>query len=146
VIDQRFPCSLAAVHLPAWFAVGFAGVIIFAMAWYWPRLGRPEIPPERRRVRRLSLLFGLVGLCAATIGFGIVDPDARPVPYAMTWFAASVALLIVVLLAVLDAILSMRLHRRAISAMRNERERSLGRAIADARRKQAERTDGESES
>lgn len=125
--------TFAATHMAPWLAVSIAGGLVAVMAWYWPRLGRPEIPAARRRVRRTSLLFSLAGLVAATLGFGIIDPDARRVPYAMTWAAAAMAILVVVLLALVDAVVSLRIHRRAMEAMRRERDASIGKAIADAR-------------
>lgn len=124
---------LAATHMAPWLAVLLSGVLVAAMAWYWPRLGRGDIPAERRRVRRISLMFSLAGLVAATLGFGIIDPDARRVPYALAWLGAGAAILVVILLAIVDAFLSMRLHRKAIRTMRREREVTLGKAIAEAR-------------
>lgn len=125
--------TLAATHLPPWLAILFASLLILAMAWYWPRLGRADIHPQRRQIRRLSLLFSLTGLVAATLGFGVIDPDARPVHYSIAWLAASCAILVVVLLAMLDALLSLRLHQRAIRSAEREHRESLSRAIADAK-------------
>lgn len=124
---------LAATHMAPWLAVSLSGILVAAMAWYWPRLGRGDIPVQRRRVRRISLMFSLAGLMAATLGFGIIDPDARRVPYALAWLAAGVAILVVILLAIVDAFLSMRLHRKAIRTMRQQRDVTLGNAIAEAR-------------
>jgi drug/metabolite transporter (DMT)-like permease len=124
---------LAATHMSPLLTLAFSTVLLFGMAWYWPRLGQPGIPPQRRRVRRASLLFCLVGVIAATLGFGIIDPDARPVPYAFAWLAAATAILVVILLAALDALLSVRLHHRAVSDARRQSAEALGKAIVDAR-------------
>lgn len=124
---------LATTHFEPLVAVGLASVIILAMAWYWPRLSRPEMPVTRRRIRRASLLIGLLGLIAATLGFGIIDPDARPMPYFAAWGAASLAIFVVVMLALLDALVSLRMHRTAMTSMRRERAATLGKAIDEAK-------------
>ncbi len=125
--------TLAVTHLSPGVAVTIASAIILAMAWYWPRLARAEVSVAHRRVRRASLVLGLVGLIGATLGFGIIDPDATPVPYMVAWGAASLAIFGVVMLALLDALISLRLHRAAMGETRRRSAESLARALREAK-------------
>ncbi len=137
--------SLAATHLDPWLTVALAAILLLAMAWYWPRLSAAEMPRVRRRIRRASLLVGCLGIVGAALGFGLIDPDRTPIPYLAAWAGAGLAIGTVVLLAIVDAIVSVHIHRRAMGVMRRESAASLGRAIdeARARRGGGEPDDGE---
>jgi membrane protein YdbS with pleckstrin-like domain len=115
-----------------------AVALLVGMALYWPRLARPEVPPSRRRLRRASLCFGVVAAVAAALGFAMVDPDVHPLPYAIIWAGGLIALFAVVVLAVLDALLTMHLHRAEFRAMRRANADGLGAEVGRLRRKRAE--------
>lgn len=125
--------TLAEVHLPTLPVLAGGAACLVAMAWYWTRLGDADVPPARRTVRRLSLGFGVVAIGAAVFGFGIVDPDVRPMPYVVAWTLGGVALALTVALAVLDAFVSVGLHRRERAEWRRESAERLARAIDEAR-------------
>jgi hypothetical protein len=129
--------NLAATHLDPWLTVSLAAIVLVGMAWYWPRLAAPEIPRIRRRIRRASLLVGLLGVVGAALGFGLIDPDRTPIPYLFAWAGAGLAIGTVVLLAVVDALVSVRIHRQAMGAVRRESAASLGRAIDEVRARRA---------
>jgi hypothetical protein len=95
---------IAVTHLPVAAVVPVACGLLALAAWYWARLGDPRVPAGRRRLRRMSLGAAVAGLPAIAAGFAIVDPDVRPVPYALVWAIALVAILAAVALAMLDAI------------------------------------------
>ncbi len=127
---------VAATHLSPWVTLVLASALLFTMAWYWGRLAGADVHPLRRRIRRASLVFGLLAVVAAALGFGIIDPDATPLPYLFAWLAAALALLGVVLLAMFDAFASIRMHRRELAITRRESADALRRAtdnvIADS--------------
>jgi hypothetical protein len=125
--------TAAATHLDPWLTVTLAAIVLLGMAWYWPRLAAPEIPRLRRRIRRASLLVGCLGVIGAALGFGLIDPDRTPIPYLFAWAGAGLAIGAVVLLAIIDALVSVRIHRRAMGEVRRESARQLGRAIDEAR-------------
>lgn len=112
---------VAEVHLPTLPLLIAGSICLVAIAWYWSKLGEGGVPPVRRAVRRASLACGLVVVVAATYGFGIVDPDVRPRPYVAAWLIGGVALLATILLAVVDAVVSVVLHRRELAEWRAER-------------------------
>jgi len=103
---------IAATHLPAAATVPLALALLAVVGWYWTRLGAAGVPPVRRRLRRASPACALAGLPAVAAGFSIVDPDVRPVPYAIVWTIALAALLAVVALAVVDTLACVGEYRR----------------------------------
>jgi peptidoglycan/LPS O-acetylase OafA/YrhL len=125
--------TLAEVHLPTLPVLAAGAACLLAMAWYWVQLARPDVPPARHIVRRLSLGFGVLAIAVAVFGFGIVDPDVRPMPYVLAWTIGAVALVMSVALAVVDALVSIGLHRRGRAAWQRESAERLVRAVKAAR-------------
>lgn len=113
-------------HLPMPAVVPVACGLLALAAWYWTRLGDPRVPSGRRRLRRMSLGAAVAGLPAVAAGFAIVDPDERPVAYALVWAIALVAILAAVALAMVDAL-------ACLAELRSERRR-----LVDERRKELE--------
>jgi hypothetical protein len=114
---------IALTHLPVLAVVPVACGLLALAAWYWTRLGDPQVPAGRRRLRRISLGAAVAGLPAVAAGFAIVDPDERPVPYAMVWAIALVAILAAVALAMLDAMACLaewRIERRTLDEQRRK--------------------------
>ncbi|MDZ4752897.1 MAG: hypothetical protein SGJ11_00185 [Phycisphaerae bacterium] len=126
----------AATHLSPWLTVVLASALFVAMAWYWTRLADSAVPPVRRRIRRMSLVFALFGVFAAALGFGVIDPDARPLPYVVAWFAAGLGLLSVIVLVMVDTFATFRMHQRDLAAMHRERNVAL---VRDLERRAAAR-------
>ena len=85
------------------------------------------------RQRRLSLGAAVAGLPAVAAGFAIVDPDVRPLAYAITWGIALVAILGAVGLAMLDALVCVVEYRRERTIL-SERGRAGLEATLAARR------------
>lgn len=124
---------IAVTHLPVAAVVPLACGLLGLAAWYWARLGSPGIPAGRRRLRRLSLGAAVAGLPAVAAGFAIVDPDVRPLAYAITWGIALVAILGAVGLAMLDALVCVVEYRRERTIL-SERGRAGLEATLAARR------------
>jgi hypothetical protein len=131
---------IAAVHLDPRITMPIAILVAAGLMWFWFRLGRPEVPASRRRVRRLSVLFMLLSLPAFVRGLSFLD---RKVPadqgdYLLAWSIGLLLALAVFLTACVDILVSMRLHRR-------EYEKEIERAGAElheaVRRRRQEQTE-----
>ncbi|MAI72071.1 hypothetical protein OAL71_02500 [Phycisphaerales bacterium] len=116
-IDQ-LPAGLAIglgqTHLPPWATLAIAAPFLLIGLWYWRRLGRSAVIPVRRRIRRFSLLMGGVATIATVMATGWIDPDVRPISYLSGWAVVMVTLFALVVCAVIDAIVSIRLHQRMV--------------------------------
>jgi MFS family permease len=126
-------------HLPAAAVVPVACGLLALAAWYWTRLGDPQVPAGRRRLRRMSLGAAVAGVPAVAAGFAIVDPDERPVSYALVWAIASVAILAAVALAMLDAIACVAEWRLERQKLLDRRRRDLELTIEARARRGGER-------
>lgn len=121
---------IAVTHLPVVAVVPVACGLLGLAAWYWARLGDPRVPAGRRRLRRISLGAAVAGLPAIAAGFGIVDPDVRPVAYSLVWLIALVAILAAVGLAMVDAVGCLAELRREQVTLREERRREVESTLA----------------
>ena len=128
---------LLETDLPVAIAAPVAGVLAILAIAYWRRLEAPEVPEARRRIRRFSLLLTLVLLPALVWSSSLVDHRADPAAYVGGWLACFAILAMIVLVAVVDALHSLLLHRRE---WRRHRER-----FADAlEAERSQRAGGES--
>lgn len=121
---------IALTHLPMPVVVPVACGLLALAAWYWTRLGDPRMPAGRRRLRRMSLGAAVAGIPAVAAGFAIVDPDERPVAYAMVWAIALVAILAAVVLAMVDSLACLRELRTERRRLVEERRKWLEATIA----------------
>lgn len=121
---------IAVTHLPVFAVVPLACGLLGLAAWYWARLGAPDVPAGRRWLRRLSLGAAVAGLPAVAAGFAIVDPDVRPLAYAITWAIALVAILAAVGLAMLDAFACVVEYRRERRRLAERRRAGLESMLA----------------
>ncbi|MCA9285572.1 MAG: hypothetical protein KDA22_10170 [Phycisphaerales bacterium] len=112
--------TLAAVHLPPLLTLPVAALVVVWALWYWTRLGRSDTPRSRRWVRRASILVVLAGMPALVRGTSFVDPRIAPRAYAEAWTVAIAALFLLVVVAVLDAGNSVRMHVRARATLMRE--------------------------
>lgn len=111
------------VAVPA--AIALAAVLL----WYFRRLGRKDVPAARRRLRRASIVFALVGIAPLVRVLSFVHPHADRVGWALMWSAVLLALLGWALLAVIDLIVVARSGMREYAALERE---FLRRPDADA--------------
>jgi len=110
---QFLPC-LGQTHLPAWTTCVALAVAAVAGGWYWRRLRRGSVPMIRRRLRRASLVIGGGVLVAAAAATGWLDPAVHQVPYIVTWAGVVLGLLVLVILSLIDAVVSIRMHQRSL--------------------------------
>lgn len=86
---------------------------------------RQAAPASRRRIRQANGFVMLFAIPLLTIGFGVIDPHARPDAWLLTWIAAISLLTMAIGLALADVLNTMRLHRSARKRLRQ--------SLADAR-------------
>lgn len=123
---------LLETDLPVAVAVPAAAALAALAIAYWRRLDAPEVPEPRRRIRRFSLLLCLVLLPALVWSSSLVDHRADPAGYVGGWLACFAILALVVLVAIVDAWLSLALHRREWRRHRESLSRALRRGRGDA--------------
>lgn len=128
---------IASVHVDPRVTLPAAILIAAILVWLWFRLGRPQVPPARRRVRRLSLFLMLLSLPAFVRGLSYLDREvpAHQSDYLLAWSLGLMLALAVFLTACVDVLVSMRIHRREYE---NEIERA-GAELREAVRRQRER-------
>ncbi len=114
MLALRILPRLGQTHLPGWTTCVALALATFVGVWYWRRLRRGSVPMVRRRLRRASLVIGggvLVAVAAAT---GWIDPDVHQIAYVVTWAGVVVGLVVLVVLSLIDALVSIRLHQRSL--------------------------------
>ena len=124
---------IAQVHVAPIYVVPAAVLLIIGCAGYWRALGRADVPPGRRRIRRHSMVLIACAIVLIVVGVSILDPVTRPVAYITTWSGVLLIVLLVVITAMLDALYTMSWQRR-------ERTRHLVRTMGEAA---AQRADAE---
>lgn len=103
---------LAAVHLSPAVTAPIAIALSAVFVWYWIRLGREDVPDSRRMIRRFSLAVMLLSLPMFVRAASFVDPVVDKKPYVLTWTAATLMVLLVIVAALIDAVNNLRLHQR----------------------------------
>jgi hypothetical protein len=100
------------VHLPAMFTIPPLALAAAGLVWYWLLLGRPNVPPSRRRIRRISIAIMLLGMPLLVRGVSFLDPaiQSQHRAYVTTWLLVLVFVLAVVVTAVFDIVNNLRLH------------------------------------
>jgi len=104
--------TLAAVHVAPAYTVPVAVLIAALLVWYWRTLGRPGVPPLRRRVRRISLGIMLLSLPNFVRGLSFLDPTVDQAQYVVSWSASMVLILLIFATACADALVTVSLQRR----------------------------------
>lgn len=109
--------------VPAWVTVPLACVAGAAIVWYFLRLGRSDVPRERRWVRRISLVLVGAALVPLVRGLTFAHPHEDRSGFAIAW--AMVLLLVVasLVLAVVDVMLT---ARRGLADYRDLKRETFG--------------------
>ena len=95
-------------------SVGLGGLLLLTCAWYWQRLGRRDIEPSRRGIRRASLVLAALAIFALVRAASFVDSEIDPANYVTSWLAAIGLLFLFVLLVCLDVLNSFLIYRRML--------------------------------
>ena len=107
---------------PAWVVLPLAGIALVATAAHILALReapRGALPESRRRIRIATGWVILVTIPLTAYAFGIAQP-AKTGTYLMVWMAVMALLGAILLLAMLDAINTVRLHRLATRRLREQ--------------------------
>ena len=103
---------LAAVHLQPFITIPPAALVFGWIVWYWIRLGRADVPMSRRKLRRLSLGLMALSLPMFVRALSFLDPNVQPQQYAYTWLMGMLMVILVIVIAGLDALNTVRLIGR----------------------------------
>ncbi len=106
---------LVAVHLPGSGTVPMAVAMGVWVMWYWQHLSRDEVPESRRRIRRASIIVMLAALPLFVRALSFVDSHADPRAYVIAWLLVVFAVGAVMVVAGLDVVNNLRIHRREIA-------------------------------
>lgn len=137
--------ELGAWHMvPSWETVPVAVVVLAALAWYFIRLGRADVPRGRRILRRVSIVFVTGAVVSLVAGLTFIHPHEDRVGFAIAWLAVSVSVIVCAVLAALDVVLT---TRQGLYEFRELKQSTLGGKSGGKRGgksggKRAERSDG----
>lgn len=109
---------------PTWLVLPLAAVTLLLLAGYISSLQSGGVPPKRRRIRTANTLLMMLATPLIAYAFGIVAP-ANARMFLLTWLAITGLLAIMILLAGLDALYSMRLHREQRRTVRQAMRASM---------------------
>jgi len=106
--------------VPWWVTVPPALVVGATLVWYFVRLGRAEVPRERRWIRRASIVFAGASLAPLVRGLTFAHPHEDRVGFAVAWSAVLFTLMPCLLLALVDVFLTTRRGLREFQELRRE--------------------------
>lgn len=110
---------------PGWLVLPLAGVALLATAAHIVALREAPagaLPESRRRIRTATGWVIMVTIPLTAYAFGIATPSDAGV-YLTVWMAVVALLGAILMLALLDAVNTMRLHRAAVRRLRAEYRR-----------------------
>lgn len=110
---------------PGWLVLPLAALALIATAAHIIALReapKGSLPESRRRIRIATGWVILVTVPLTAYGFGIADPDRTGV-FVLVWTASTGLIGTIVILALLDAANTVRLHRLASGRLRDELRR-----------------------
>lgn len=102
---------------PTWLVLPLAGLLLLLLAAYIQSLQSGDVPPKRRRIRTANTLMMMLATPLIAYAFGIVAP-ANARMFLLAWLAITGLLAIIIVLAGVDAMYSVRLHREQRRAVR----------------------------
>ena len=112
---------------PLWLVLPLAGVALIVQAGYLIALKevpRGKIPPSRKRIRTASSWLSMFAIPLSAYGFGFASTQ-DPRLFAIVWMVVIALIAGILLLAGLDAVNTLRLHRKATQGLRSEWKTSL---------------------
>ncbi len=104
--------------IPAWITAPAALVMVILVLAHGAQTWRSAEPPSRRRIRLANASVMMLTLPLLTIGFSFLDYRVQPRAWTLVWLCAMALLTVNIALAVLDVANTLRLVRRAQSAVR----------------------------
>jgi hypothetical protein len=99
--------------IPSWIGVPLGMLMIVVVSMHISWLLRSRQPASRRRIRLANGVLMFLTIPLLTTGFSILAPRAHTRAWMLVWIAAMAMLAGVVFFAMLDALNTVRLQRRA---------------------------------
>lgn len=118
--------------LPAWLVIPLASVAMIAVGAHLLWIQDADVPSSRRRIRTLSGLLMLV--VTPMLAHGLLAGAPSPRTFVLLWTCITVLVTTILVLALLDAVNNVRLHRLA----RRDRRAELSRLLTTAPRDRAD--------
>jgi len=106
---------IATAHLDPRMTVPVAIIVAGIVVWYWWRLGHSTVPRSRRLIRRMSMFLVLMLLPALVRGLSYLDAGIDGHAYVVAWSVATLLVLLILLVACIDALMTIGQERRALS-------------------------------
>lgn len=101
--------AAGAIH-PA-LTIPVAVAVVIFLAWFWRRLGRPNVPPSRRLIRRCSVSLMIVTVPILVAAMSLFDSQVDQRRWVTAWTIVTLLLLLIIASAVVDATNNLRIHR-----------------------------------
>jgi hypothetical protein len=120
---------LSAVHLHPAITLFAALAMTAWISWYWRRLGRDDVPHSRRKIRRYSLASIALSLVFFVRVLSFIERATQPRQYMVTWSLALLMVMIVIVIAMIDALNNLRLLQAHTAADMDQSARELIDAI-----------------
>ena len=105
---------LSQIDMPPVLSVCLGCLLLTACVWYWQRLGRADVEPSRRGIRRASLVLAALAIVALVRAASFVDSEINPGNYVTSWLAAIGLIFLFVMLVVVDVVNSFLIYRRLL--------------------------------
>ena len=116
---------------PTWFVLPLALIALVLQAGYLiaiREIGPDRMPPSRRRIRVATGWLSMFAIPLSAYGFGIASPSDAGT-FTIVWMMVIGLIAAIVMLAVLDAVNTMRLHRKAGDRVQRELRENLRRDL-----------------
>lgn len=130
----------ASTIAPAWVVLPMACVALLAVLVHLAMLHSAEVaasmPLSRHRLRTAGGVVTLIAIPVLAYSFGVVTP-ADPRAFTMAWSASMGLLGMIVLIAGVDALNSVRVHRRELRLLRAGRREAMAQLDAIVRQHRA---------
>lgn len=126
---------LAQSVLPALVVFPLAAVVIVVLATHLTLMRRAEMPASRKRIRTVNGVLMMLLTPVAAYAFGVV-PAAQTKQFVLVFFLVTGLVFIIIMLAVMDALNNVRIHRREARDLREKYDaikRAAERGLIDQR-------------
>jgi hypothetical protein len=123
--------------LPVWIVLPVAVLTLLVLGGHFWVISASAMDPQRRRIRQATTFLMMMGTPLTAYGFGIAVPGgAGGREYVIVWVLIASLLFIIIMLALMDMLHSLRLYREQLAKVRANlaRERASELAAALARR------------
>jgi hypothetical protein len=110
--------------VPAWVVVPLAVVVLLLLGAHVHLTARICVPESRRRIRMVNGVLMMMIVPVAAYALAIVPPASQR-PFVLAWMLVAGLLCIVLALAVVDALNTMRLHANATRELRTLMRQAL---------------------